>query len=109
MQVTVKFPDWGGPRRANSVREVTFEMVEELSHLEVCEKIFLSFGNHPTKTEFIWRAMNARSMSMGDFIGIDGTWYQCFSVGFKEVPEARVNEIMALDAYEFSKDESLWQ
>ena len=69
------------------------------------ENIFAQF-NHGSMQECDYLLSNKmRSLSVHDFVKVDGEWFQCASVGWIPVTEEYVNEIegAVTDCPEFEK------
>lgn len=107
MKVTVKYPRWHA--ELDRARVVEFHMDYEEDPVDALEQLFAGFGNHPDPEveSPVWREAKMRSMSVGDFVEIRGQWWQCAGCGWRKVTAERVEEVMALPAYETWKDVSL--
>jgi hypothetical protein len=110
MKVEVKYPRMFG---AETTKEVAFEVEVKNSnvfnHRLFLEKVYRGFGNIPDEDQWWWpfTENKIRSLSVGDFVSLDGEWWQCVSMGWKKVSERRVKEVMAMPVYDTWRDENL--
>ena len=81
---TIKYP---------GERTVTLTTRDNSSKMELLENIFAQF-NHGSMQECDYLLSNKmRSLSVYDFVKVDGEWFQCACVGWIPVTEEYVNEI----------------
>ena len=67
--------------------------IEGHEPFEVLENTFAAF-NHGSGRECLeFLKSKMRSLSVNDLVRIDTTWYQCESVGWKEVTEQYVDDL----------------
>lgn len=114
MKITIKYPCWSCPTEA---KEVSFDLnvLHQNTDRVLLGTLFAGFGNHPypqdepllLKLSEICRAERMRSMSVGDFVNIGETWYQCAPTGWIVVSEEKVNRVMALSQYDTWSDKDL--
>jgi hypothetical protein len=93
---TVKYP---------AERTVTLTIRDNSSKMGLLENIFAQF-NHGSMQECDYLLSNKmRSLSVHDFVKVDGEWFQCASVGWIPVTEEYVHEIegAVTDCPEFEK------
>jgi hypothetical protein len=74
---------------------VTISRLHDGTDEEILEMIFAQFnaGSGEECEEFLRRKL--RSLSVNDFVSINGRWYQCMSMGWKKRNEAFVDKIEA--------------
>jgi hypothetical protein len=106
MKIRVIYPKWNAT--LDRVRDLRFETPRsDRTDKQVLSALFAGFGNHPEESMEVWRKFSMRSMSVGDCVQLDDKWYQCANVGWKEVSEARVDEITSLPFYDVWMDATL--
>jgi len=65
----------------------TFTEESELSVPAMLEQVFAWFNHGSSQECDILLQHRMRSLSVNDFVGINGEWYQCQSMGWKKVDE----------------------
>ena len=100
MKVTVKYPRLFG---AKETRELTFHVDWDKPQVAL-EQIYAGFNAGSGEESPVFLNGKMRSMSVGDFVEIEGQWYQCADAGWRKVTESKVNEVMALPYYDTWKD-----
>jgi len=86
------------PRSFGAAQTVEFSSVWD-DNLGL-EDIFAAFNAGSGCESTLFCKLHVRSMSSGDFVKFKGQWYQCLPVGWREVTEERVKEIMAKKDYQ---------
>jgi hypothetical protein len=75
---------------------------------DLLEQIFAEFncGSGQECSEFI--DARVRSLSVNDFVGIEGNWYQCRSVGWESVTREFVNDTVEMTEEGINRLNSAW-
>lgn len=71
--------------------------------LEALEQIFAQWNNGSNQECPAFINAKCRSLSVGDFVGIDGNWYRCAGIGWTSVPADVVANWLDALAEELSK------
>ena len=108
MNVTVYYPCWDV--MVSTGKRIVFRTEDsELPYPEFLSQLFAGFGNHPEEHHPAWEAARVRSMSMGDIVGFDDQiFFQCAAVGWVQITEERVQEVMAMKPYSYWRDTVIW-
>lgn len=107
MNVIVRYPSWDAKLDSVKELEFVFDVPPSKTHYQVLEMLFVGFGNAPHYEMDVWKEAKIRSMSVGDFVCLDGRWYQCASCDWIQVPETKVSRVMGMPVYQTWKDEEL--
>jgi len=106
MQVTIKYPKWH--ETLDQSKTLTLEYPGQgKRHAAILEELFALCGNHPENSLPNWAGYKMRSMSVGDFVSLDGFWYQVAGCGFIKVSRTRVKKIMNMPKYDTWADKAL--
>lgn len=60
---------------------------------EILENAFAAFNHGSGQEHELFLASSMRSLSVNDLVRIGTTWYQCESIGWKEVTEQYVDDL----------------
>lgn len=61
---------------------------ESTTHADILEEIFAGWNNGSGQESEIFLRREVRSLSVGDYVRVDGQWYACAPVGWREEDEA---------------------
>lgn len=70
-----------------------FDMEEDKTITQILEKIFAWFNHGSGQEAPIFLQRKIRSLSVNDFVRLNGQWYQCKSVGWEKVTNEYVDRI----------------
>ena len=59
---------------------------------EVLEDIFAEWNHGSGRESSRFLDENVRSLSVGDYVSVDGLWYRCEGIGWKEKTKDEVNK-----------------
>lgn len=59
---------------------------------QILEEVFAQWNSGSGRECKYFLSRKCRSLSVGDFVSVNDTWYRCDAVGWKKVSLARVNE-----------------
>jgi hypothetical protein len=86
---TIKLHHLGFAREGNyGLRSIAVDSVED--HLKACEHAFF-LTNHPSGPEFDQEILENKngcySLSVGDVVEVEGSYYACAGCGFKQISD----------------------
>jgi len=99
MLIILKYPRTFGAKETTTFLFEVYSVPGVLPHHDILEIIFDNF-NHGSKYESkVFLESRLRNLSVGDFVGLEGVWYQCAGSGWRKRTLAEVDAVMALPEY----------
>jgi hypothetical protein len=83
--IKVCYPAFSGRTIFFGQRDFEYDVeAEAMSHRALLERVFAAWNCGSGQESDVFLASNQRSLSVGDFVAIDGSWYRCEPMGWRE-------------------------
>lgn len=89
-------------------RTFIFDIMTSKPDTAILEDVFAWFNAGSNQEMEIFLDSHIRSFSVNDFIGIDGKYYQCSSVGWQEVQRNEINDVVEFVEHNVNSFNSPW-